>query len=68
MLNNNFSIILARKLLKISTISEETGISRTTLTDLYYRRTERISLNVLDRLCSYLDCTPNDIFTKEIDP
>ena len=38
MINNNFSKLLGERLLKISKVSEETGISRTTLTNLYYRR------------------------------
>ena len=61
MINNKFSVLLAERLLKISTVSRETGISRTTLTNLYYKRTNQISIEVLDKLCSYLNCTVNDI-------
>ena len=61
MINNKFSVLLAERLLKISTVSKETGISRTTLTNLYYKRTNQISIEVLDKLCSYLNCTVNDI-------
>ena len=61
MINNKFSVILAERLLKISKISEETGISRTTLTNLYYRKSTKISFDVLDKLCKYLDCSVSDI-------
>ncbi|WP_250278016.1 helix-turn-helix domain-containing protein [[Clostridium] colinum] len=61
MINNKFSVLLAERLLKISTVSRDTGISRTTLTNLYYKRTNQISIEVLDKLCSYLNCTVNDI-------
>lgn len=61
MINNNFSILLAKRLLKISKISEDTGISRTTLTNLYYRRSTQITFDVLDKLCKYLDCSISDI-------
>ena len=61
MINNKFSVILAERLLKISKISEETGISRTTLTNLYYRKSTKISFDVLDKLCKYLDCSISDI-------
>ena len=61
MISNNFSRILGERLLKISKIANETGISRTTLTNLYYRRSTAISFEVLDKLCSYLDCEVSDI-------
>ena len=61
MVNNRFSVLLGERLTKISRIASETGISRTTLTNLYYRRSSKISFDVLDRLCRYLNCTPNDI-------
>lgn len=61
MINNTFSVLLAKRLLKISKISEDTGISRTTLTNLYYRRSTKITFEVLDKLCNYLDCSISDI-------
>ena len=67
MINNKFSTILGEKLLKISKISEETGISRTTLTNLYYRRSTQISFDVLNKLCKYLNCGVEDIITYSPD-
>ena len=61
-INNKFSILLAERLLKISEIAKETVISRTTLTNLYYRRTDKISFDVLNKLCKYLNCNVQDIF------
>lgn len=62
MLENKFSQLLGKKRIKISTISKATGISRTTLTGLYYGRTASIEFATLDRLCEYLNCTIGDIF------
>lgn len=62
MIANKFSILLAERLIKISAVAKETGISRTTLTDLYYRRTKVVTLEVLDKLCRYLHCSVEDIF------
>lgn len=62
---NNFSAIIGKKLLKISKVSRDTGISRTTLTNLYYRRNECISLEVLDKLCRYLHCSVGELFEYE---
>lgn len=61
-IKNKFSTILAEKLLKINKISNDTGISRTTLTNLYYRRNKCVSFDVLAKLCKYLKCNVQDIF------
>lgn len=62
MINNNFSTIMGKKRLKISKVSRDTGISRTTLTSLYYGKSQKVSLDVMDRLCQYLGCTFGDLF------
>ena len=62
MIDNKFSMILGAKRLKITDVAKNTGISRTTLTNLYYDRNAAISLDTLDRLCSYLQCGIGDLF------
>lgn len=62
LINNNFSTILGKNLLKISKVSKDTGISRTTLTNLYYKRSKFVTFEVVDKLCSYLDCSVDDLF------
>lgn len=59
---NKFSNLLKESSLKITTISKATGISRTTLTDIYFQRSGGISFRVLDILCKYLGCTTGDLF------
>lgn len=54
MIKNNLSMILGDRLLKISKVSEDTGIARSTLTNLYYKRSTMISFEVLGNLCEYL--------------
>lgn len=62
MIVNKFSVLLAKRLLKISIIAQEAGISRPVLSNLYYRRSKQIDLQTLDKLCRYLHCNVNDIF------
>jgi len=62
---SNFAIILAKKQLEISEVARCTGISRTTLTNLYYNKSGAISFDVLGRLCEFLDCNVGDLFTYE---
>lgn len=67
MIQNKFSRLVGERLLKISKISEDTGISRTTLTNLYYRRCNAISFEVLDKLCTYLNCGIENIIEYKKD-
>lgn len=64
-INNNLSAILGEKLLKVSKVSKDTGISRTTLTNLYYKRNTSISLDVLGKLCGYLNCSVGELLERK---
>ena len=59
---NKFSTQLGTRRLKITDVARATGISRTTLTNLYYDRNTTISLETLDKLCNYFNCNVNDLF------
>lgn len=61
MINNKFSILLGERLIKITEVSNITGISRTTLTNLYYKRSKSISFDVLNKLCKFFDCSIDEI-------
>lgn len=60
-MKNNFSIILATKRKKISDVHADTGISTTTLTNLYYERDVNPSANTLIRIAKYLECTVDEL-------
>ena len=51
----------ARKIRSINRSHELTGISRTTLTTLWYGRAKGISFDTLETLCKRLDCQPGDL-------
>lgn len=65
MIDNNLSMILGKRLEKISTLSQNTGISRSTLTGLYYKRSKGISLKTLETLCLYFDCKVEDLLKSK---
>ena len=67
MYKNRLRILMAEKCIKITELSKETGISRTTLTSLYYERTKAIKFETLNILCNFFGCTPNDLITIEND-
>lgn len=62
MVENRLSVILGARLEKITDVSKKTGISRTTLTSMYYKRDKMISYETVDKLCAYLNCTISDLF------
>ncbi len=70
--HSRLSTIMGEKRIKISTIARETGISRATLTSLYYDRNSAVSLQTLGTLCAYLGCEVGDLIshtnTKEETP
>lgn len=51
---NNFSTILGHNLLTITNVYKGTGISRSTLINIYYQRTRSVKLNTLIKICDYL--------------
>jgi len=55
---------MGEKRLKIAVVARDTGINRGTITRLYNETAVRIDLDVLDKLCKYLDCTPGDLFER----
>ena len=65
-IKSNFSALLGAKRIRISDVSRNTGLSRTTLTTLYYGRGTAISYEVLGKLCRYLNCSVGDLL--EVDP
>ena len=60
-LKNELAIVMARKKIKIKQLSQMTGISRTTLTSIYYNREKVISYAVIEKLCQALECSLNDL-------
>jgi DNA-binding Xre family transcriptional regulator len=54
----NLSVLLAERHLKISKVSQDTGISRTTLTALANNYGKGLQFDTIDTLCIYLKTTP----------
>ena len=63
MIRFNLSLLLTERNLKITKVSHDTGISRTTLTYLYYNYAKGIQLDTLNLLCQYLKVTPDQLIS-----
>ena len=62
MVKSNLAVLLAERGLKITKVSEDTRISRTTLTALYYNHCLGVQFDTVNTLCMYLGVTPGDLF------
>lgn len=63
MIRCNLAVILAEQSLKITKVSKDTGISRTTLTALSCNASQGLQFETLNTLCNYLKITPNDLIS-----
>ncbi|MCI9122696.1 MAG: helix-turn-helix transcriptional regulator [Eubacterium sp.] len=61
MLNN----ILDKKGISQNQLAKDTGISTSTLRNLNHNRTSRISFDILDKLCVYLECGVDEILCPQ---
>lgn len=61
MIKCHLSRIMGEKRLKISDITKDTGINRGTITRLYHETAKRVELDVLDKLCGYLECSVDEL-------
>lgn len=62
LLRNNLAILLTERQLRISDVSKNTGISRTTLTALYSNKSKMIQMETVNKLCQALHISPVDFF------
>jgi putative transcriptional regulator len=61
MVKIHLSRLMGERKLKISDVARDTGLNRGTITRLYHETAERVELEVIDKLCRYLDCTIADL-------
>lgn len=62
MLISNLSVLLAQRRLTITRVSQDTHISRTTLTALCGGSAKGVQFETLNALCQYLKIAPGDLF------
>lgn len=64
-MKNNFRVILAKRRKRVSDVYRATGISRNTLTNLYYERSINPELKTLLKIADYLGVTLDELLTPE---
>lgn len=64
-MKNNMRVLLAKRREKVSHVAEATGISKSTLTALYYERTKNPDIATLQKVANYLGVTIDELLTPE---
>ncbi|RIL89059.1 XRE family transcriptional regulator [Staphylococcus cohnii] len=62
MIRNRLSELLSERGLRISRVSKEVGIARSSLTSMVQNDSEMLRYDAIDKLCKFLNITPNDFF------
>lgn len=57
--------ILDSKGISQNQMAKDTGISTSTLRNLNHNRTTRISFDILEKICQYLECGIEDVLSLE---
>lgn len=63
MIRCNLSVLLAERNLKITKVSNDTKISRTTLTSLANNYSQGVQFDTINTLCNYLKITPDQLIS-----
>lgn len=66
MIKCHLSKLLGEKRLSIADVSRDTGINRGVITRLYHETAIRVDLEVVEKLCLYLECDLADLFSLEV--
>lgn len=62
LIRNRLSVLLAERNLKITRVSKDTGIARSTITSITQNDAKMIQLETINSLCIYLGITPCEFF------
>jgi putative transcriptional regulator len=67
MISIKLSDAMGKKKVKMSHVIKATGISRPTLTELYYERSKGINFETLEKLCRYFKVDVGELIKFEKD-
>ena len=52
---------MGERKLKIADVARDIGVHRNTISLLYYEKAQKVALDVVDKLCTYLNCSVCDL-------
>jgi putative transcriptional regulator len=60
-IESKLSALMGERRYNIQAVIDNTGLDRTTVSNLYHDKLKRIDFKTLDKLCELFDCEPSDI-------
>lgn len=63
MIKINLRVLMAIHKVNMKDIHEATGISRTTISNLYNENSKGIQFDTLDKLCNFFNCDVGELLT-----
>ena len=57
----NLDVMMARRKMSLSTLSEKVGITMANLSILKNNKAKAVRFSTLDAICEVLDCQPSDL-------
>ena len=64
MIRCRLTTLLGARKLKVGEVARDTGINKNTLHRLYNETATRVDLDVIDKLCDFLNVDVQDLFEK----
>lgn len=61
---SNLSTLMGQKRYMIKDVHEKTGLSRSTISNLYNDKATRIDFDTIDKLCKLFDCEIGDLLRQ----
>lgn len=65
MIKSRLRVLLAERNMTQRQLAEKTGIRPPTISALCNNTLKRIPFEVIDKICSALDCEPSDLLSRE---
>ena len=64
----NIDVMLAKRKMSVTELSERVGITLTNLSLLKNGKVKGMKFETLDKICAALDCQPGDLLERREDP
>ena len=61
MLKNHLSKLMGEKRYSIVEVSRKTGLTTSTISNLYNDKVKRLDFDTLEKLCKFLNCNTQDL-------
>jgi putative transcriptional regulator len=67
MIKCHLSTLLGERKLKVAEVARDTGVNKNTIHRLYNETATRIDLEVIEKLCVYLNIDLNELFSLDVE-